>query len=194
MTTLFKTIEDPGTLAQAIVDTIREPLLVLGDDLCVLAVSRSYCLMFEVASSNVLGQSLYALGDGQWRIPDLGALLEKVLREHIPAECFEVEHEFPRIGRRTMLLNAREVFYDHSARTTLLLAFEDVTALRAADREKDEFLRRTEELIQQKDVLLREMEHRVGNSLQIIASILMLKARTVPQTRPVCIFRTCIDA
>jgi chemotaxis protein methyltransferase CheR len=179
LTAFFNTIEDPGTLALAIVDTVREPLLVLGDDLRVLAVSRSYCLMFEVGSSDVLGQSLYALGDGQWRIPALGALLEKVLQDHVPAEGFEVDHAFSGIGRRTMLLNAREVFYAHSARTTLLLAFEDVTALRAADREKEELLRRTEELVEQKEVLLREMEHRVGNSLQIIASILMLKARTV---------------
>ena len=85
-------------------------------------------------------------------------------------DAFEVEHEFPRIGRRIMLLNARAVFYADHSRTTLLLAFEDVTERRAIEREKEELL---------KDVLLRELEHRVGNSLQIIASILMLKARTV---------------
>jgi two-component sensor histidine kinase len=94
-------------------------------------------------------------------------------------DAFEVEHEFPRIGRRIMLLNARAVFYADKSHMTLLLAFENVTERRAVEREKEELLRKTEELLRQKDVLLRAMEHRVANSLQIIASILMIKARTV---------------
>ena len=92
---------------------------------------------------------------------------------------FEVEHDFPNIGRRTMLLNARKVLYDHSSAITILLAFNDITARRAIEREKEELLGRTEDLLRQKEVLLREMEHRVANSLQIIASILLLKARSV---------------
>jgi two-component sensor histidine kinase len=78
-----------------------------------------------------------------------------------------------------MLLNARKVIYDHSATSTILLAFTDITARRAIELEKEQLLGRTEELLRQKDVLLREMEHRVANSLQIIASILLLKARSV---------------
>jgi hypothetical protein len=93
--------------------------------------------------------------------------VEKIIRERAAMDVFEVEHEFPRIGRRIMLLNARKVFYADHARTTLLLAFEDVTERRAIEREKEELLRQTEELLPQKDVLLREMEHRVANSLQI---------------------------
>src|SRR5256885_10677562 len=79
---------------------------------------------------------------------------------------------FPTIGRRTMLLNARKVFYESNNSTSLLVAIEDVTERRALEREKDELLR-------QKDLLLREMNHRINNSLQIIASILLLKAHTV---------------
>ena len=175
----FKDIEDARALAQAIVDTVREPLLVLDGDLRVLAVSRSYYLTFQVNRQDVLGRQLYALGDGQWHIPALRILLEKIIPERAAMDAFEVEHEFPRIGRRVMLLNARAVFYADHAQTTLLLAFEDVTERRAIEREKAELLRQTEELLRQKDVLLRELEHRVANSLQIIASILMLKARTV---------------
>src|SRR5580704_3595398 len=175
----FKDIEDARALAQAIVDTVREPLLVLDGDLCVLAVSRSYYLTFRVDRQEVLGRPLYALGDGQWHIPALRKLLEKIIPERAAMDAFEVEHEFPRIGRRVMLLNARAVFYADHSRMTLLLAFEDVTERRAIEREKEELLRQTEELLRQKDVLLRELEHRVANSLQIIASILMLKARTV---------------
>jgi len=175
----FKDIEDPRALAQAIVDAVREPLLVLDGDLRVLAVSRSYYLTFQVDRQDVLGRPLYALGDGQWHIPALRILLEKIIPERADMDAFEVEHEFPTIGRRIMLLNARAVFYADHARTTLLLAFEDVTERRAIERAKEELLRQTEELLRQKDVLLRELEHRVANSLQIIASILMLKARTV---------------
>lgn len=175
----FKGIEDARTLAQAIVDSVREPLLVLDGELRVLAVSRSFYLTFRVDELDVLGRLLYAIGDGQWDIPPLRMLLEKILPERATMEAFEVEHEFPRIGRRTMLLNAREVFYADSPHTTLLLAFEDVTERRAIEREKEELLLQTKELLRQKDVLLKEMQHRVANSLQIIASILMLKARSV---------------
>jgi two-component sensor histidine kinase len=161
------------------VDTVREPLLVLDGGLRVLAASRSYCLAFRAHRQDVLGQPLYALGDGQWHVPALRMLLEKIIRERAAMDAFEVEHEFPRIGRRIMLLNARRVFYADRSHTTLLLAFEDVTERRAIEQKKEELLRQTEELLRQKDVLLREMEHRVANSLQIIASILMLKARTV---------------
>ena len=155
-------------------DTVREPLLVLDGDLRVLAVSRSYYLTFRVDRQDVLGRPLYALGDGQWHIPALRMLLEKIIPERAAMDAFEVEHEFPRIGRRVMLLNARAVFYADHSHTTLLLAFEDVTERRAIEREKEELLGEGA-----RDVLLRELEHRVGNSLQIIASILMLKARTV---------------
>jgi len=92
---------------------------------------------------------------------------------------FEVEHDFPNLGRRTMLLNARTVLYDDNAISTILLAFSYVTSRRAIEREKDDLLKQTEELLRQKDILLQEMQHRVANSLQIIASILLLKARAV---------------
>src|SRR5450755_3073351 len=87
-------------------------------------------------------------------------------------ENYEVEHDFPSIGRRTMLLNARKVFYEKGSHSTILLGIEDVTQKRVLESEKDD-------LIRQKEVLLEELEHRVVNSLQIIASIIMLKARTV---------------
>ena len=106
----FKDIEDARALAQAIVDTVREPLLVLDGDLRVLAVSRSYYLTFRVDRQDVMGRPLYALGDGQWHIPALRILLEKIIPERAAMDGFEVEHEFPRIGRRIMLLNARAVF------------------------------------------------------------------------------------
>ena len=172
-------IEDAQTLAQAIVNTIPEPFLILDEQFRVLAASRSFYRTFKVDPEQTRGSLLYALGDGQWDIPALRLLLETIIPEKIAMDGFEVEYDFPNIGPRTMLLNARKVIYDHSATITILLAFTDITARRAIEREKEELLGRTEELLRQKDVLLREMEHRVANSLQIIASILLLKARSV---------------
>jgi two-component sensor histidine kinase len=119
------------------------------------------------------------LGEGQWDIPALRVLLETIIPEHATMDGFEVEHDFPNLGCKTMLLNARKVVYDDSSNSTILLAFMDVTARRVCEREKAELLGRPEELLRQKQVLLREMEHRVANSLQMIASIPLLKARAV---------------
>lgn len=168
----FIGIADAWALAQGIVDTVREPVLVLDKDLRVIAASRSFYSAFKVKPEDTQGRLLYALGDGQWDIPKLRVLLEKIIPEKGVMEGYEVEHEFPGVGKRTMRLNARQVFYQDGANTTILLGMEDVTTQLILAREKDELLR-------EKDVLLEELQHRVANSLQIIASIILMKARTV---------------
>ena len=168
----FTAIADAWALAQGIVDTVREPVLVLDKGLRVIAASRSFYSAFKVSPEDTQGRLLYALGDGQWDIPKLRMLLERIIPEQGVMEGYVVEHEFPGLGHRTMCLNARQVFYERGADTTILLGMEDVTERRMLEREKDELLR-------QKDVLLQELEHRIANSLQIIASIILLKARAV---------------
>jgi two-component sensor histidine kinase len=168
----FAAIEDGRALAQAIVDTVREPLLVLDKELRVIAASRSFYKTFQADRQETQGRLLYTLGDGQWDIPALRSLLGNIVPEESVLEGFEVEHEFPKIGRRTMLLNARTVISESNAHTALLLAIEDISERRATERELHHLLR-------QKELLLEEMQHRIANSLQIIASILMLKARSV---------------
>jgi len=168
----FTAIEDAWTLAQGIVDTVREPVLVLDKELRVIAASRSFYSAFKVHPEDTQGRLLYALGDGQWDIPKLRVLLEKILPDQGVMEGYEVEHEFPGLGHRTMCLNARQVFYKGGTDRTILLGMEDVTDRRVLEREKDELLR-------EKDVLLEELQHRIANSLQIIASIILLKARAV---------------
>ncbi len=179
MPTPIPGIEDAQTLAQAIVDTIHEPLLVLDARLRVLVASRAFYDIFKVDPAHTLGCLLYDLGDGQWNIAALRLLLETIIPEHAAMDGFEVEHDFPGVGRRTMLLNARKVIYETGANTTILLAFTDVTARRIVERDLADLLERTEDLLRQKQVLLQEMQHRVANSLQIIASILLLKAKAV---------------
>jgi len=171
--------EQRRSLEEAIVDTVREPLIVLDGELRIVVGSRSFYQAFNVTRRETEGRPLYELGNGQWNIPALRELLEEIIPQHTTIEAYEVEHEFPTIGRRTMLLNARKVFYEGNNSTSLLLAIEDVTDRRVLEREKDQFLREKDELLRQKDLLLQEMNHRVNNSLQIIASILLLKAQTV---------------
>jgi two-component sensor histidine kinase len=168
----FTDIEDACALAQSIVDTVREPILVLDRDLRVIAASRSFYSAFQVSPEETQGKLLYTLGDGQWDIPKLRVLLEKIIPDHGVMENYEVEHVFPHLGDRTMRLNARQVFYAGGAGTTILLSIEDVTERCVLEREKDELLR-------QKDVLLAELQHRIANSLQIVASIILMKAKTV---------------
>ena len=168
----FTDLQNACAFANAIVATVREPLLVLDQDLRVITASRAFYARFQVSPANTEGRLLYELGDGQWDIPKLRVLLEKIIPEQGVMDDYEIEHEFPGIGLRTMCLTARKVFYETDPRTNILLGIEDITDRRILEREKDE-------LLQQKDIMLGEMHHRVANSLQIIASIIMLKARTV---------------
>lgn len=165
-------IADGGTLAQALVDTVRESLLVLDGDLRVVAASRSFYATFKTTPAETQGRLVYDLGTGEWNNAALRELLERIIPEHGVMDHFEVEQDFPTIGPRTMLLNARKVFYQGDLNTTLLLAIEDITDRRITER-------LLHSLSEQKDMLLSEMSHRVANSLQIIASILLLKARSV---------------
>jgi len=168
----FGNLQDACALAHAIVDTVREPVLVLDKLLSVLAASRSFYSVFKVTPEDTQGRLLYELGDGQWDIPKLRVLLEKIIPEHGEMEDYEVEHEFPGAGHLTMRLNAREVFFEGGANPAILLGMQDVTRQSALERENTELLR-------EKDLLLEEMQHRVLNSLQIIASIVLMKARIV---------------
>ncbi len=165
-------VRQPRSLADAIVDTVREPLVVLDRDLRVLTASRSFYQTFGAEPGETQGRLFYELAEGQWDIPALRRLLEEVIPQRRTIEAYEIEHEFASMGRRALLLNARQVFDEANPDSALLLAIEDVTQRRAAEREKDELLR-------EKELLLEEMRHRVANSLQIIASILLMKARTV---------------
>lgn len=168
----FTNIADACALAQSIVDTVREPVIVLDKGLRVIAASRSFYSSFKVRPEDTQGRLLYTLGDGQWDIPKLRVLLEQIIPQHGVMEGYEVEHEFPHVGQRTMYLNARQVFYKEGAETTILLGIEDVTERRILEREKDELLR-------QKEVMLEELQHRIANSLQIIAGIILMKATRV---------------
>jgi two-component sensor histidine kinase len=179
MTMLFDRIEDVRSLAQIIVETVREPLLVLDHDLKILVASSSFHKTFRIDPKDTPEQLLFALDNGAWDIPALHTLLERSLVDQTVVEGFLVEQEFPRIGRRIFLLHARKVLDTKVGQSLILLGFEDITDRRAIERDKELLKKQTDDLLLQKEMLLAEMQHRIVNSLQIIASILMLKARAV---------------
>ncbi len=164
-------LDDASALAGAIVATMPGPLLVLDQSLRVVTANRAFYRTFSMDRPDIRGRLVYGLGDGQWDIPALRLLLEEVGSRHAVTEAYEVEQYLPLIGRRSLLLSAHEVFNRRNVEKLILLAIDDVTDRCATERVMAR-------LLQQKEILLQEMQHRIANTLQIIASFLMLKART----------------
>ncbi|MGB8213253.1 MAG: PAS domain S-box protein [Anaerolineales bacterium] len=117
-----------------IVGTVREPLLVLDGDLRVLAANRSFYTFFKVKQKDTLGKPIYALGNHQWDIPGLRLLLETILPKKAVFNDYNVEHDFPFIGRRSLRLNARRIPAPPKTAQWILLAFEDVTERMALEQ------------------------------------------------------------
>jgi two-component system CheB/CheR fusion protein len=113
--------------SESIVDTVREPLIVLDEDLRVVTASRSFYEVFKANPEETMGQLIYNLGNKQWDIPKLRDLLEKILPHQATFDDYEVEHDFPNIGKRTMLLNARRIPDPPAKLKVILLAIEDIT-------------------------------------------------------------------
>ena len=113
--------------SESIINTVREPLIVLDKDLRVVAVSRSFYEFFKVKPEETVGQLIYDLGNKQWDIPSLRELLETILPQKTTFDNYEVQHNFSNIGRRTMLLNARQIERGMGKERIILLAIEDIT-------------------------------------------------------------------
>jgi PAS domain S-box-containing protein len=134
--------------ADSIVDTMREPLLVLSADLRVRKANRSFYRTFKVTPEQTVGQLIYDLGNQQWDIPWLRKLLEEVLPQDTAFDDFEVEHDFPAIGRKYMLLNARRICGKNNQTEFILLAIEDTTERRLAEEARREIESRYTSLVQ----------------------------------------------
>jgi len=154
-----------------LVETIREGILVLEPDLTIRFANRSFYDTFADAPKHTVGRKLYEIGDGQWDIPKLRTSLETIISGRKTIEAFEVEHFFPSIGRRTMVLNARKVYRRGNKIQQILLAIEDITERARLEREHAAAHERI-------GMLLQELTHRVKNSLQLIAAMVMIEARS----------------
>lgn len=127
--------EEALRYAESIINTIREPLIVLDHDLRVVTASRSFYEFFKVKPEETVGQLIYDLGNKQWDIPKLRELLETILPEKATFDNYEVEHDFATIGRRIMLLNARQIIQRTGKERIILLAIEDITIRKEMERE-----------------------------------------------------------
>jgi two-component system CheB/CheR fusion protein len=121
--------------AESVVDTVREPLLVLDDDLKVISANQSFYQTFHTSEKETARRPLYELGEGQWNIPKLRDLLENVIIQDSSFRDFEVEHDFPKIGKKSMLLNARRIQAAGEHPSMILLAIEDRTEKVARESE-----------------------------------------------------------
>ena len=161
--------------AESIINTIREPLLALDQDLRVVSVSRSFYDFFKVKPAETMGQLIYDLGNKQWDIPKLRELLETILPLQATFDNYEVEHDFATIGRRTMLLNARQIQRAFGKEQIILLAIEDITdrreieiGLEKAHEELEELAAELKRAAQVKSEFLANMSHELRTPLNSI--------------------------
>ncbi len=127
--------QESKAYAETVLETVREPFVVLDRDLRVVSANQSFYQTFQVPPEEVDGHLIYEMGNDQWDIPRLRVLLEEVLPRDTLVQDFEVNHEFPTIGRRAMLLNAHRISRNNEATAFILLAFEDITERHRAEEE-----------------------------------------------------------
>lgn len=124
----------------SIVETIRESLVVMDKNYKVLSANNHFLNTFKVSINETKGKLLYDLGNGQWDIPELRKMMEEILPTNNPVLDYEVEHDFPHIGKKLMLLNAHRIELEGHYKDWILLAIEDITEQRALQQRKDDFL------------------------------------------------------
>ncbi len=164
---------DPSlNLALAVVASSTAPLLLLDGDLTVVAASDSFCKSFHIDRDMAEGVAVFQLGKGEWNAKRLRSLLTATLSGGVVVEAYEMDLAVPGAEPRRLVLSAQKLVYGIDAPVRLLLAVADVTDARIAAKLKDDLLR-------EKAVLLQEVHHRVANSLQIIASVILQSARKV---------------
>jgi PAS domain S-box-containing protein len=129
-----QTVQDAREYAENIVDTVREPLIILDADLKVISANRTFYQTFKTKPENTEGHLIYNIGNQQWDIPKLRDLLEEILPKNTSFDNYEIEHDFPQLGKRIMILNARRICGETNKTEMILLAFEDITERKKAEK------------------------------------------------------------
>ena len=164
--------ETVTSLATALVESSKVPLLLLDDKVVVIGASSSFCNTFNLDPATIANRKLADLGAGEWDVPQLNSLLRATIAGAAEIDAYEMD--LVRVGKTTcrLILSAHKLDYFDTENVRVVLAATDVTAARVAEKQKDD-------LVREKQVLLQELQHRVANSLQIIASVLMQSAKRV---------------
>jgi len=170
-----KSADEASEYAESVINTVREPLIALDQDLRVVSVSRSFYEFFKVKPEETVGQLIYDLGNKQWDIPKLRELLETILPQQATFDNYEVEHNFAGIGRRVMLLNARQIQRVLGKERVILLAIEDITerreienGLEKAHEELTELAAELKRAARVKSEFLANMSHELRTPLNSI--------------------------
>ncbi|MEK6699387.1 MAG: sigma 54-interacting transcriptional regulator [Nitrospirota bacterium] len=161
-----KAADEASEFAESVINTVREPLISLDQDLRVVTVSRSFYEFFKVKPEETVGHLIYDLGNKQWDIPKLRELLETILPQKTTFDNYEVEHYFAGIGRRIMLLNARQIERGRGKERIILLAIEDITERKRLEdllTESEERYRRIFETASDGIVLLEKREGNIAH-------------------------------
>jgi len=166
-------------LALAVIASSMAPLVLLDGDLAVIAASSSFYRAFQIDPASGAGQQLFALGKGEWDVRQLRSLLKATAAGNAQIDAYEMDLVREGQAVRHLVLNVQKLDYGDADNVRLLLALADVTDARLAEKLKDDMLREKDELVREKAILLQELQHRVANSLQIIASVLLQSARRV---------------
>lgn len=164
--------DGPLSLALAVVGSSTAPLVLLDGDMNVIAASDSFFKTFDINPAGAPGEPLFLLGDGEWNLPRLRSLLAATLSGAADVDAYEMDLKSERLGVRNLLLNAHLLTWGDGSQVRILLGMADVTDARTNEKLKDDLLR-------EKALLLQEVQHRVANSLQIIASVILQSARKV---------------
>ena len=173
-----KLADEASEFAESIINTVREPLISLDKDLRVVAVSRSFYEFFKVKPEETLGQLIYDLGNKQWNIPKLRELLETILPQKTTFDDYEVEHDFATIGRRVMLLNARQIEQVRGKERIILLAIEDITERKEIEARLEHAKDAAEQAVQAKSNFLANMSHEIRTPLNGIIGLNELILKT----------------
>ena len=158
------------SLLLAVIHSSNVPLLLIDDTLKVIAASDSFGRAYELNSAMMEGRGLTELGAGEWNVPQLQSLLIATAQGHAKIDAYEMDLKRAGQANRRLVVNAQKLVHSDAGGVRLLLTIMDVTDARVAEKLKDD-------LLHEKGVLLQELQHRVANSLQIIASVLMQSAR-----------------
>src|SRR5476649_1264532 len=150
-------------LTKSIVDTIRDPLVVLENNMTIVTASKAFLTIFGITEAGTRGRRVAELGQHQWDVPALRHLMEKVLPENKPIESFEIEDDFPGLGRRVFNLNARKISQPGNHTHRMLLVFEDITDRKRRERDAQ--------------MLTNEISHRIKNNLQIVVGLIAFEAK-----------------